>query len=93
MTRKEMHQNAEERLELLHTLTEIVYVEVDKRMDALTAQKRQEAQEAPTGKCPVGRKLRAFCTRTLIKNNQKNNSINTSRGYTAGAEARETRKN
>ena len=93
MTRKEMHQNAEERLELLHTLTEIVYVEVDKRMDALTAQKRQEAQEAPTGKCPVGRKLRTFGARFGIKNNQKNNSMNLSRGYTAGAEARDTRKN
>ena len=93
MTRKEMHQNAEERLELLHTITEIVHMEVDKRMDTLTAQKRQEAQEAPTGKCPVGRKLRAFCTRTLIKNNQKNNNMNLSRGYTIGAEARETRNN
>ena len=88
-----MHQNAEERLELLHTLTEIVYVEVDKRMDALTAQKRQEAQEAPTGKCPVGRKLRAFGARFGIKNNQKNNGITTSRGYTTGAEARDTRNN
>ena len=87
-----MHQNAEERLELLHTITEIVHMEVDKRMDT-TAQKRQEAQEAPTGKCPVGRKLRAFCTRTLIKNNQKNIGITTSRGYTTGAEARDTRNN
>ena len=93
MTKGKLHQNAEERLELIHTITEIVNMEVDKRMDTLTAQKRQEAQEAPTGKCPVGRKLRAFCTRTLIKNNQKNNSITTSRGYTAGAEARDTRNN
>ena len=38
-----MHQNAEERLELLHTITETVHMEVDKRMDTLTAQKRQEA--------------------------------------------------
>ena len=91
MTKEKMHQNAEERLELLHTISDIVGIEVEKRMDTLTAQKRQEAQEAPTGKCPVGRKLRAFCT--LIKNNQKNNSINTSRGYTAGAEARDTRNN
>ena len=83
-----MHQNAEERLELLHTITEIVHMEVDKRMDTLTAQKKRAP---PKGKCPEGRKLRAFCT--LIKNNQKNNSINTSRGYTAGAEARDTRKN
>ena len=30
-----MHQNAEERLELLHTITEIVHIEVDKRMDIL----------------------------------------------------------
>ena len=88
-----MHQNAEERLELLHTITEIVHMEVYKRMDTLTAQKRQEAQEAPTGKCPVGRKLRAFGARFGIKNNQKNNSMNLSRGYTAGAEARDTRNN
>ena len=90
MTRKKMHQNAEERLELLHTISEIVHMEVDKRMDTLTAQKKRAP---PADKCPEGRKLRAFCTRTLIKNNQKNNSINTSRGYTTGAEARETRKN
>ena len=93
MTKEKMHQNAEERLELLHTISDIVGIEVEKRMDTLTAQKRQEAQEAPTGKCPVGRKLRAFCTRTLIKNNQKNNGITTSRGYTTGAEARDTRNN
>ena len=91
MTREKMQQNAEERLELLHTITEIVHMEVDKRMDTLTAQKQQEAQEAPTGKYPVGRKLRAFGTRTLIRENQKNNSITISRGYTAGAEARDTR--
>ena len=90
MTRKEMHQNAEERLELLHTITEIVNIEVEKRMDTLTAQKKRAP---PKGKCPEGRKLRAFCTRTLIKNNQKNNGITTSRGYTTGAEARDTRKN
>ena len=65
-------------------------MEVDKRMDTLTVQKRQEAQEAPWGKCPVGRTLRAFGARFGIKNNQKNNSITTSRGYTAGAEARDT---
>lgn len=91
MTKGKMHQNAEERLELLHTITEIVHMKVDKRMETLTAQKRQEAQEAPTGKCPVGRRLRAFGIRTLIKNNQKNNSITTSRGYTIGAEVRDTR--
>ena len=93
MTKEKMHQNAEERLELLHTITEIVHMEVNKRMDTLTAQKRQEAQEAPTGNCSVGRKLRAFGTRFGIKNNQKNNSITTSRGYTAGAEVRDTRNN
>ena len=90
MTKEKMHQNAEERLELLHTITEIVHMEVDKRMDTLTAQKKRAP---PAGKRPEGRKFRAFCTRTLIKNNQKNNSITTSRGHTAGAEARETRKN
>ena len=90
MTKEKMHQNAEERLELLHTITEIVNIEVEKRMDTLTAQKKRAP---PAGKCPVGRCLRAFCTRTLIKNNQKNNGKTTSRGYTAGAEARDTRKN
>lgn len=87
-----MHQNTEERLERLHTITEIVHMKVDKRMDTISAQKRQEAQEAPTGKCPVGRKLRAFSIHTLIKNNQKNNIITISRGCTAGAEARDTNK-
>ena len=90
MTKKEMQQNAEERLELLHTITEIVHMEVDKRMDTLTAQKKRAP---PKGKCPEGRKLRAFCTRTFIKNSQKNNSRTISRGYTTGAEARDTRKN
>ena len=85
-----MHQNAEERLELLHTITEIVNIEVEKRMDTLTAQKQQTP---PKGKCPLGRKLRAFVSRFRIRKNQKNNSINLSRGYTAGAEARDTSKN
>ena len=85
-----MHQNAEERLELLHTITEIVHMEVDKRMDTLTAQK-QQAQ--PKGKCSEERKLRALVSRFRIRNNQKSNNINLSRGYTTGAEARETRKN
>ena len=49
MTKKEMQQNAEERLELLHTITEIVNMEVDKRMDTLTAQKKRAP---PKGKCP-----------------------------------------
>ena len=93
MTKEKMHQNAEERLELLHTISDIVGIEVEKRMDTLTAQKRQEDQEAPTGKCPVGRKLRTFGARFGIKNNQKNNNMNLSRGYTAGAEARDTRNN
>ena len=90
MTRKEMHQNAEERLELLHTISDIVGIEVEKRMHAFTAQKKRAP---PAGKCPVGRCLRAFATRFCKKNNQKSNNINLSRGYTAGAEARETRKN
>ncbi len=88
-----MHQNAEERLELLHTITEIVNIEVDKRMDIFTANKQQAKQKPPKGKCPLGRKLRAFVSRFRIRNNQKNNSINSSRGYTAGAEARDTSKN
>ena len=90
MTRKKMHQNAEERLELLHTITEIVHMEVDKRMDTLTAQKQQAP---PRGKCPMAPKLHLFSNSIRIKENQKNNSINLSRGYTAGAEARDTRKN
>ena len=90
MTKEKMHQNAEERLELLHTISEIVNIEVEKRMDTLTAQKKRAP---PAGKCPVGRCLRAFATRFCKKNNQKSNNINLSRGYTAGAEARETRKN
>ena len=85
-----MHQNAEERLELLHTITEIVKIEVDKRMETLTAPKQQKP---PKSKCPLGRKLRAFVSRFRIRNNQKNDSINSSRGYTAGAEARDTSKN
>ena len=89
MTKEKMQQNAEERLELLHTITEIVNMEVDKRMDILTAQKQQTA---PRGKCPLGRKLRAFVSRFRIRNNQKNNSITLSRGYTTGAEARDTNK-
>ncbi len=88
MTKEKMQQNAEERLELLHTITEIVNIEVDKRMDTLTAQKQQTP---PRGKCPLGQRLRAFATRFRKKNNRKNN-INLSRGYTAGAEARDTNK-
>ena len=65
-------------------------MEVGKRMDTLTAQKQQEVQEAPAGKFPVKRCLRAFGTRTLIRENQKSNNINISRGYTSGAEARDT---
>ena len=83
-----MHQNAEERLELLHTISDIVGIEVEKRMHAFTAQKKRAP---PAGKCPVGRCLRAFATRFRKKNNRKNN-INLSRGYTAGAEARDTNK-
>ena len=90
MTKEKMHQNAEERLELLHTITEIVHMEVDKRMDILTAQKQPAA---PAGKCLVGPKLHLFSNRIRIKENQKNNSINSSRSYTAGAEARDTRNN
>ena len=89
MTKEKMHQNAEERLELLHTITEIVNIEVEKRMDTLTAQKQQTL---PKGKCSLGRKLRAFVSRFRIRKNQKNNSITLSRGYTAGAEARDTNK-
>ena len=89
MTKGKMHQNAEERLELLHTITEIVNMEVDKRMDILTAQKQPAA---PAGKCPVGKRVCAFVSRFRIRNNQKNNSINTSCSYTAGAEARDTSK-
>ena len=84
-----MQQNAEERLELLHTITEIVNIEVDKRMDTLTTQKQQKP---PKGKCPLGQRLRAFATRFCKKNNQKSNNINLSRGYTVGAEARDTNK-
>ena len=90
MTKEKMHQNAEERLELLHTITEIVNIEVEKRMDTLTAQKQQGA---PKGKCSLGRKLRAFVSRFRIRKNQKNNSITISRGCTAGAEARDTSNN
>ena len=91
MTKEKMHQNAEERLELLHTITEIVNIEVDKRMDIFTANEQQVKQIPPAGKCPVGRWLRAFATRFRKKNNRKNN-INLSRGYTVGAEARDTNK-
>ena len=85
-----MQQNAEERLELLHTITEIVHMEVDKRMDILTAQKQPAA---PAGKCLVGPKLHLFSNRIRIKENRENNSINSSRSYTAGAEARDTNNN
>ena len=88
MTKGKMHQNAEEHLKLLHTISDIVGIEVEKRMHAFTAQKKRAP---PAGKCPVGRCLRAFATRFCKKNNRKNN-MNLSRGYTAGAEARDTSK-
>ena len=90
MTKEKMQQNAEERLELLHTITEIVNIEVDKRMDTLTAQKQPAA---PAGKYPVAPKLHLFSNRIRIKENRENNSINPSRSYTAGAEARDTNNN
>ena len=41
-----MHQNAEERLELLHTITEIVNIEVEKRMDILPPKRNERHPRA-----------------------------------------------
>ena len=60
-----MHQNAEERLELLHTITEIVHMEVDKRMDILTAQKQQtppRGKRHPGANAPRGEN----CVRSFL---------------------------
>ena len=87
MTKGEMHQNAEERLELLHTISDIVGIEVEKRRQAFSSAEHFPVKDVPTAKLPKARRhARSYGER--IKNN-----INPSRGYTAGAEARDTRNN
>ena len=54
MTRKEMHQNAEERLELLHTISDIVGIEVEKRMDAFTDADHFSVRDASMAKPASG---------------------------------------
>ena len=49
-----MHQNAEERLELLHTISDIVGIEVEKRMDAFTDAEHFSARDASRAKPASG---------------------------------------
>ena len=46
MTRKEMHQNAEERLELLHPISDIIDMEMDKPAYALTDAEHFSVEDA-----------------------------------------------
>ena len=87
MTKGEMPQNAEERLELLHTISDIVGIEVEKRRQAFSSTEHFPVKDVPTAKLPKARR-HARSYGEGIKHN-----INFSRSYTAGAEARDTRKN
>ena len=49
-----MHQNAEERLELLHTISDIVGIEVEKRMDAFTDADHFSVRDASMAKPASG---------------------------------------
>ena len=60
-----MHQNAEERLERLHTIAEIVHMEVDKRMDTLTAPKATRSSGGSPGKMP--RRAKITCVRRSLR--------------------------
>ena len=54
MTKEKMHQNAEERLELLHTISDIVGIEVEKRMDAFTDADHFSVRDASMAKPASG---------------------------------------
>ena len=54
MTKEKMHQNAEERLELLHTISDIVGIEVEKRMDAFTDADHFSVRDASRAKPASG---------------------------------------
>ena len=49
-----MHQNAEERLEMLHTISDIVGIEVEKRMDAFTDAEHFSVRDASMAKPASG---------------------------------------
>ena len=82
-----MHQNAEEHLKLLHTISDIVGIEVEKRRHDFSSTEHFPLKDVPTAKLPKTRR-HARSYGEGIKHN-----INFSRGYTAGAEARDTRNN
>ena len=54
MTKEKMHQNAEERLELLHTISDIVGIEVEKRMHAFTDVEHFSVRDASMAKPTSG---------------------------------------
>ena len=54
MTKEKMHQNAEERLELLHTISDIVGIEVEKRMHTFTEADHFSARVASMAKPSSG---------------------------------------
>ena len=54
MTKEKMHQNAEERLELLHTISDIVGIEVEKRMHAFTDADHFSVRDASMAKPASG---------------------------------------
>ena len=54
MTKEKMHQNAEERLELLHTISDIVGIEVEKRMHTFTDTDHFSVRDASMAKLASG---------------------------------------
>ena len=88
MKRDKKPQSLKEQLRLsFHTITDMVGRDIEKRRQAFSSAEHFPVKDVPTAKLPKARRH----TRSYgegIKNN-----INSSCGYSAGAEARDTRNN